>query len=143
MKRRKFLTLAGAAAMGTVWMLTGCGKKEKPAESQKSIEEQLLGDWYLIGSNYVTLSFYEDGTYKQAGDYGLGKWAIFNENQLRLVDFYGEDGMVSIVKVDENILTVGAPATDPENTNQLSYYRTAEDAIQAREEYQAQAQKGN
>ena len=133
MERRKFLQVMSAAALaGVAGVLTGCGKKSQPKTKTK--EELLVGDWY----SYFTepaLSVYDDGTYTQYGDYGTGHWAIVNEDQLKLTDFYGETHIMRLVDIDESKLTLGPTeaaiaggTVDPDA--RLIMYHTYEEAKQ-------------
>ena len=72
------------------------------------------------------------------GDYGTGHWAIVNEDQLKLTDFYGETHIMRLVDVDESKLTLGpteadiADGADPDA--RLVMYHTYEEAEQNRSE---------
>lgn len=127
--RRSFLKCVGSIAlMAAAVSMTGCGK-----DKQKTKKELLAGDWY---GSYTkpTLSIYDDGTYTMAGEYGTGHWALVNENQLKLTDFYGETLILNLVNVDETKLTLGpteadiADGADPDY--KLVMYHTYEEAQQ-------------
>lgn len=134
--RRSFLkgignTLLVSAVVG----MTGCGKKSQPKTKTK--EELLAGDWYSFFTK-PALSIYDDGTYTMYGDYGTGHWAIVNEDQLKLTDFYGETHIMRLVDVDESELTLGsteadiADGADPDA--RLVMYHTYEEAEQNQSE---------
>ena len=114
--RRKFLQLTvTAAAMVMMGVLTGCGK---------SMEELMVGDWYLEGDDRLQFSIYDDGTCQIRGDYGQGKWSIVSKDNLKLVDFYGQVTTFPISSIDKDSLTIELP-----NKEKITYYHTAEEAL--------------
>lgn len=134
--RRSFLKNIGSTLLvSAVIGMTGCGKKSQPKTKTK--EELLAGDWYSFYTK-PALSIYDDGTYTMYGDYGTGHWAIVNEDQLKLTDFYGETHIMRLVDVDESKLTLGsteadiADGADPDA--RLVMYHTYEEAEQNQSE---------
>lgn len=71
-----------------------------------SVEDMLVGSWYT--SEYDSLAFvlYDDGTCKLDGEYGTGKWAVVNDNKLKLSNFYGETVTPEIVDISNNELVL-------------------------------------
>lgn len=80
-------------------ILTACGG---------GMEKKLVGTWYREGKNVPAFELYDDGTCKIENEYGTGKWAVVNDNQLKLTNFYGESDVVTIVGVKGGCLTVSA-----------------------------------
>lgn len=72
-----FATLACILIMGC---LTACST---------NYEKELLGSWYSDPWGYQ-FELYSDGTCDISGEYGTGTWAIVNDNQLKVTNFYGE-----------------------------------------------------
>lgn len=91
-------------------IFTGCSK---------SLESQLVGSWYREG-NVTTnrdggkgpaFTLYSDGTCEIASEYGTGTWAVVNENQLKLTNFYGESETITIVSIEDGCLTLDGDMT--------------------------------
>ena len=125
--RRRFVKLCGIATLGcAATALTGCGKKAR--EKSKSKQELILGEWYA-GFETPSWTFYDDGTCKLIGDYGLGKWSLVNDDTiLNVSDFYGETHSYNLVSVDENQLTISADGGN--GTVELSLYRSYEESME-------------
>lgn len=128
-KRVWALLLCGVMLLG---LLAGCGQslesqpaepgtESQPAEpgtesqtADASMESQLAGSWYLDGYEtsqraggtgpYFTL--YSDGTCKLSWEYGTGTWAVVNDNELKVTDFYGESMTAKIISVEGGCLTM-------------------------------------
>lgn len=72
-----------------------------------SVEDNLVGSWYLESNGSYMFTLYDDGTCKIDGVYGTGTWAVVNENKLKLSNFYGSTQIVEIVDVSRDTLVVG------------------------------------
>lgn len=96
------LILVVAIALG----LISCGGK--------SLKDQLIGAWYLNGeatrdrdgAEGPAFTLYDDGTCVIASEYGTGTWAIVNEDQLKLTNFYGESDVATIESIENGRLTL-------------------------------------
>ena len=101
-KRFSALIMVMVMAVG----LISCGSQ--------SLEDQLVGPWYLDGqpsrdrdgNNTPAFTLYDDGTCEIASEYGTGTWAVVNENQLKLTNFYGESHTATIESIDNGRLTL-------------------------------------
>ena len=69
-------------------------------------EKKLTGSWYHEGYSSPYFTLYSDGTCEINGEYGTGKWAVVNENQLKLTNFYGESEICGIEAVKGGTLTL-------------------------------------
>lgn len=95
--KKRIITVAILALILSV-ALTACGK---------SLKDQLAGSWYREGRSEPVFTLYDDGTCKIDGEYGTGKWAVVNENQLKLTTFYGESAtMGEILGIENGCLTI-------------------------------------
>lgn len=101
MKKKGCLSIAGCLLVLSL-VLTACGG---------GMEKKLVGPWY--GDSGTTPSFilFDDGTCEIAGEYGTGKWAVVNDNQLKLTNFYGESQIATIVNIKDGCLTLGHGAS--------------------------------
>lgn len=87
-------------------LCTSCGKK--------SMEDQLVGSWYVNGKTSITrdgtrgpiFTLYDDGTCKIASEYGTGTWSVVNENQVKLTNFYGESQTATIASIEDGKFTL-------------------------------------
>lgn len=101
-KRILSLALALVVCLG----LSACGGN--------SLEKQLVGSWYRNGQTTSTrdggegpnFTLYSDGTCKLAKEYGTGTWAVVNDNQLKLTNFYGETETATIESIQNGRLTL-------------------------------------
>ena len=119
--RREFLRIAAAAALVcAAASLTGCGQ---------NVEKLVVGDWYLVGSERLRFTIYDDGTVNIPGTYGTGKWSIVNKDQLKVSDFYGETFVLKIDDIDKNSMTVRQVWEGQESTETITYWHKAEDAV--------------
>lgn len=87
----------------------------------KNSAELLCNTWYKetlspFPSRTLYLTIYNDGTYKQSGQYGTGKWSIVNDNQLKLTDYYGQSDTYTIDSVSADTLVLSGK----------TYYSTAQ-----------------
>ena len=75
-----------------------------------SIEDMLVGSWYTAEYDSLAFVLYDDGTCKLDGEYGTGKWAVVNDDKLKLSNFYGETVTPEIVDIskDELVLNYGS-----------------------------------
>lgn len=94
--RKKILSAAALALLLTL-TLTACGKK---------LEDRLAGSWYMEGREKPLFTLYDDGTCEIDGEYGTGRWAVVNDNQLKLTNFYGESVTIELVSVENGCLTM-------------------------------------
>lgn len=72
-----------------------------------SVEDNLVGSWYLERNGSYMFTLYDDGTCKIDGEYGAGKWAVVNDNKLKLTNFYGSTEVIEIVDLSKDTLIVG------------------------------------
>ena len=54
------------------------------------------GEWYR--ENGKRMEIFLDATYKCEGEYGTGKWKKLDNGKYQLIDFYGDDTVVSVEK---------------------------------------------
>lgn len=97
MNKRK-LSLLLSCILLLMLLLTACGGMEK----------KLVGSWYGEGDSSPAFILYNDGTCEIQNEYGTGKWAVVNDNQLKLTNFYGESLVGTIVSVKGGCLTISA-----------------------------------
>lgn len=83
-----------SAVLLLVILLTLSGLGKLFGNGGKNYEKQLIGEWYadpemgrFTDEPYLTI--FSDGTYTTQWGYGVGHWSIVNDDQLKLVDFYG------------------------------------------------------
>ena len=76
-------------ALVLVLLLGGC----------KSKEDKIVGSWYRDGSQSLAFTLYDDGTCDIPGEYGTGTWAIVNNNQFKLTNYYGESEIANIEEI--------------------------------------------
>ncbi len=101
-----------AILLAAVLMLTGCS-------ATPTTEELLADTWYKEGSQDMAFELYSDGTCKIANVYGTGKWSVVNDNQLKLVNYYGESQVADIAEISEGKLVISA------NGSSITYVNTA------------------
>ena len=106
MRQRRNLLVLVICVLLMAALFTGCGK---------SREEQLTGSWYREDSTSPILTLYSDGTCELKGEYGTGTWAVVNDDQLKLTNFYGETETVTIIGISNGCLTID----DGDNTVEL------------------------
>ena len=94
--KKRFLHLSSILILLLV-LLTGCG----------SMEDKLTGEWCWEGDSDPEFYFYDDGTCEIAGKYGTGTWAIVNDNQLKITDFYGQTETIDIKDVSNDKIVLG------------------------------------
>lgn len=95
--KKRILSVALLALLLSV-ALTACGKK---------LADQLPGSWYREGRSKPLFTLYDDGSCEIDGEYGTGRWALVNDNQLKLTNFYGESVTMGEVKgVEDGCLTI-------------------------------------
>ena len=63
------------------------------------------GTWYIEGLSDPAFTFYDDGSCKIQGEYGTGKWALVNDDQLKISTFYGETIVITIESIKDGCLT--------------------------------------
>ena len=73
----------------------------------KSIDSQLVGSWYIDEGETASFILYSDGTCEIAGEYGVGKWSVVNDNVLKLTNYYGQVETATIKSIGNGILVVG------------------------------------
>ena len=95
----KKLIKTSAALLAALLMLTGCSASD---------EELIADTWYIEGKDEMSFDLYSDGTCKIANEYGVGKWEIVNDNQLKLTNYYGETQVVTIDEISEGKLVVSS-----------------------------------
>ncbi len=71
-----------------------------------NVEDMLVGSWYTTEYDSLAFVLYDDGTCKLDGEYGTGKWAVVNENKLKLSNFYGETVTPEIVDISNSELVL-------------------------------------
>ena len=89
MKKRKMVLSAVCAMLSAVMLLSGC-------DGSGSYEKKLADSWYAEGDSSPILTLYSDGTCEIEGEYGTGTWAVVNDDQLKLTNYYGETSTVTI-----------------------------------------------
>lgn len=104
---------------------TGCFKKD--------YKELLSTSWFAEGNSDPSFILYDDGTCEIAGEYGIGKWEIVNDNELKLTNYYGETETVPIISVEDGCLTLGTVSEES-----VSFWDTAEKALTASKEIKAE-----
>lgn len=87
------------ALLFVVILFTGCGGSNR-------YEKKLAGSWYEEGRSSPAFTLYSDGTCDIYHIYGTGTWAIVNENQLKVTDFYGSSWVRTIVSIKGGCLTM-------------------------------------
>lgn len=92
-----------------VVLLSGCGT---------NYEKQLVGTWYREGASSPAFILYDDGTCEIDGEYGTGSWAVVNDDQFKLTNFYGESETATIAKADKETFVI----TD--GSNEVRFYKT-------------------
>ena len=88
-----------------ILLLVGCSGK-------KSYEELLSASWFAKGDSEPAFTLYSDGTCEIDGEYGIGKWSIVNDNQLKLTNYYGETETAPIISVKDGCLLLGNSPED-------------------------------
>ena len=102
-------------------LLAGCG-------AEKGYEESLAASWFAEGDSEPAFILYSDGTCEIDGEYGIGKWSVVNDNQLKMTNYYGETETAPIISIEDGCLMLGS---SPENA--ASFWNTAEKALAASE----------
>lgn len=77
------------------------------AKLSGGLESKLVGAWYWEENDSYAFTLYDDGTCDIRYEYGTGRWAVVNENKLKMTDFYGESEVAEIVKLTGNKLVLG------------------------------------
>lgn len=95
--KKKFLAVS--LVLSTVMLLSGCG-------GGNNYEKKLAASWYEEGDDSPAFTLYSDGTCQIDNEYGTGQWAVVNDNQLKLTNFYGESMVVTIVSIEDGCLTI-------------------------------------
>ncbi|MEI3302555.1 MAG: hypothetical protein V8R94_02925 [Lachnospiraceae bacterium] len=78
-----------------------------PACKSQGVDSQLVGSWYIDEGEVASFVLYSDGTCAIAGEYGVGKWSVVNDNVLKLTNYYGQVESVTIKSIENGILVVG------------------------------------
>lgn len=99
MKKSKKVCSIAIALLFVVILFTGCGGSNR-------YEKKLVGTWYEKGYRLPSFTLYSDGTCDITHVYGTGTWAIVNENQLKVTDFYGSSQVRTIVSIKDGCLTM-------------------------------------
>lgn len=97
--KKKWCLLVVGCVLVLSFILTACGG---------GIEKQLVGSWYSGSKTTPSFVLFDDGTCEIAGEYGTGKWAVVNGDQLKLTNFYGESEIATIISVKGGCLTLGS-----------------------------------
>ena len=118
----KSLSIRIGSIIMILLLLAGCGR-------QKNYEELLAASWFAEGDSEPAFTLYNDGTCEIDGEYGIGKWSVVNDNQLKLTNYYGETETAPIISVEDGCLKLG---NSPEDA--VPYWDTAEKALAASEE---------
>lgn len=98
--------IVGAAVLITVFIVAVV------LLADQGYKKQLVGSWYINGTTSITrdgdrgpaFTLYSDGTCKIATEYGTGRWAVVNDNQLKLTNFYGESDTKTIKSLKNGCL---------------------------------------
>ena len=67
-----------------------------------NIKSKMVGSWSFEEDGEPQYTLYSDGTCKIAYQYGTGTWAIVNNNQLKLTNYYGESNIAEIESVSKS-----------------------------------------
>lgn len=94
-------------------LLGGCSGKSDP-------QSLILGTWYPEGSEKMAFTFYDDGTCEIANEYGTGKWAIVNDNLLKVTNYYGEADTVTIDEISKGKLVLSSNGHSQTFVNEAS-----------------------
>lgn len=97
MRKKLYLMVVGCMLVLSL-ILTACGG---------GLEKKLMGSWYLESDSKPQFTLYDDGTCEIAGEYGTGHWAVVNDDQLKLTNFYGESAIATIISLKGGCLTLG------------------------------------
>ena len=105
MMNYKKLLISAVLILSLLVLLVGCNKSV-------SLKSQLVGSWYKDGKTSVNrdggrgpaFTLFDNGTCEIATEYGTGHWAVVNENQLQLTNFYGETEVSTIESVENGCL---------------------------------------
>ena len=106
--RKNGICMMIAAMMTCLLFITSCGG---------NLENDILGTWYETESTIAPDAFvlYSDGTCEISGEYGSGTWSLVNENQLKLVNYYGEViGVYEVKDVSDDSLIMNIGFSDVE-----------------------------
>ena len=90
-------------AIIAVCVVSNMGSGEK---REKEMKKLLANNWYRQWSESVSFTLYDDGTVTIPGSYGQGKWALVNDDVLKISDFYGETMTLKIDDLDDQWLVV-------------------------------------
>lgn len=74
----------------------------------KSKKDKIVGSWYREKSQSLAFTLYDDGTCEIPGEYGTGTWAIVNDNQFKLMNYYGESETATIKEISENKMVLSS-----------------------------------
>lgn len=99
---------------GLLVSFSGCGNKIS--------EDKLVGAWYLEGKDSPAFTLYNDGTCEMKGEYGTGTWALVNENQLKLTNYYGESDTATVTSIEKGCLTL----SNEDGSKTIQYWNTAQ-----------------
>lgn len=89
-----------------------------------SLENQLVGEWYLPNSSTPEYILYDDGTF--IADGVAGDWTVVNGDTLKLIAYSGIAHTATIVSVNNNCLTL------IDYGEETAYYNSAEKAANAK-----------
>lgn len=85
--------------------LIACNSNTQTDQKTSSFSS-LPGTWYQEGSHDAAFTLYDDGTCEIAGEYGYGTWAVVNENQLKITNYYGETDVATISESTDDRLVL-------------------------------------
>lgn len=82
-------------------------------------EKKLADSWYGPHEETPRFTLYSDGTCKINHEYGTGKWAVVNEDQLKITNFYGEAQVFTIISIKGGCLTLEKESNWGTSTTEL------------------------
>ena len=98
-KPRTFVFLSIAMLL----FLCACGQKASPITG---IDKRFCHAWFEQGEEDANFTLYSDGTCDIADIYGIGTWAIVNNDQLKITDYYGSSDVYIVQSVSNSKLVL-------------------------------------
>ena len=106
--------------------MTACA--EETGIAARKFKKLLANNWYRQWSESVSFTLYDDGTVTIPGSYGQGKWALVNDDVLKISDFYGETMTLKIDDLDDQWLVVYEMENGQQSEEKITFWNTAEGA---------------
>ena len=105
-----------------------CVTQNTTGSREKEMKKLLANNWYRQWSESVSFTLYDDGTVTIPGSYGQGKWALVNDDVLKISDFYGETMTLKIDDLDDQWLVVYEMENGQQSEEKITFWNTAEGA---------------